>query len=94
MKNPGNNHEKEELCRKIRETAAERCGKFTPKRKKCKEATNVKAQELKNNGRSHKTIYLEWLHVIKAKGRYKSLRLANGGGVRKVSLPGQYGKSS
>ena len=41
MKESGNNREKEELCRKIRETATERCGKFTPKRNKCKEAKNV-----------------------------------------------------
>ena len=93
MKESGNNHEKEELCRKIWETAAERWRKFTPKTNKCEEATNVKTQELRNNGRSHKTIFVEQLHVIKAKATYKSLRLANGGGARKFSLPGQYGKS-
>ena len=92
MKESGNNREKDELCRKIRETAVERCGKFTPKRYKCTEAKSLKAQELRNNGRSHKTIYLEWLHAIKAKGRYKSVRLANDGGVRKVSLPGNMEK--
>ena len=69
MKESGNNRVKEELCRKIRETPAERCGKFTPKRNKCKETKNVKAQELRNNCRSHKTIYLGWLHAIKANGR-------------------------
>ena len=72
MKESGNNREKEKLCRKIRETAAERCGKFTPNRNKCQETKNVKAQELTNNGRSHKTVYLGWLHSIKAKGKYKS----------------------
>ena len=86
MKESGNNREKEKLCRKIRETAAERCGKFTPKRNKCQETKNVKAQELTNNGRSHKTVYLGWLHSIKAKGKYKSVRLANGGGVCKVKF--------
>ena len=88
MKESEKCREKEELCRKIRETAAERCGKFTSKRNKCKETKNVKAQELRNNGRSQKTIYLGWLYgnAIKANGRYKLVRLANGGGVRKVKF--------
>ena len=84
MKESGNNREKEELCRKIRKTAAERCREFTPN--KCKETKNVNVQELRNNGRSHKTIYLGWLHAIKTEGRYKSVRLANGGGVRRVTF--------
>ena len=57
MKESGNNREKEELCRKIKETAAERCREFTPKLNKCKETKNVKVQELTSNVRSHKTIY-------------------------------------
>ena len=41
---------------------------------------------MRNYGRSHKTIYLGWLYSIKAKDRYKSVRLANGGGVSKVKF--------
>ena len=43
---------------------------------------------MRNNGRSQKTIYLGWLYgnAIKANGRYKLVRLANGGGVRKVKF--------
>ena len=44
---------------------------------------------MRNNGRSHKTVYLGWLHAIKAKGRYKSVRLANRGGVCKVKFHDQ-----
>ena len=43
------------------------------------QGSRIKAQ-------SHKTIYLGWLHAIKAKHRYKSVRLANCGGVRKLKF--------
>ena len=55
-KESGNNCEKEELRRKIRETAAERCREFTPKRNKCKETKNVKAQESRLNHTKQSTL--------------------------------------